>query len=79
MSKKKDYHVTRRSNGSWQVIREKGKRAISIKPTQGEATEVARNHARKQKVEVVIHRPNGRIRDKDSYGNDPCPKRDKKH
>lgn len=27
----------------------------------------------KEKSEVVIHRPNGQIRDKDSYGNDPFP------
>ncbi len=28
---------------------------------------------------TFIHRPDGRIRDRDSYGNDPCPPRDKKH
>jgi hypothetical protein len=27
---------------------------------------------------VVIHRPDGRIRDSDSYGNDPIPPRDRK-
>jgi hypothetical protein len=27
----------------------------------------------------VIHRPDGTIRDKDSYGNDPNPPKDKKH
>jgi len=27
----------------------------------------------------VTHRPNGQIRDKDSYGPDPCPPRDTKH
>jgi len=29
--------------------------------------------------ELVIHRPNGQIRDKDSFGNDPNPPRDRKH
>ena len=29
--------------------------------------------------EVVIHRRDGKIRDKDSYGSDPNPPRDKKH
>ncbi|MBO9102423.1 DUF2188 domain-containing protein, partial [Rhizobium sp. L74/93] len=28
-----------------------------------------------QQSEVVIHRPNGQIRDKDSYGRDPFPPR----
>jgi hypothetical protein len=27
----------------------------------------------------VIHRPDGRIRDSDSYGNDPHPPLDQKH
>ncbi len=26
----------------------------------------------------MIHRPNGRIRDKDSFGDDPCPPKDTK-
>lgn len=79
MSNKRNYHVTRRPDGSWQVLREKGERATSIHPTQGNAEGAARELARKEKVEVVIHRPDGRIRDKDSYGNDPFPPRDKKH
>jgi hypothetical protein len=29
--------------------------------------------------ELVIHRPNGQIRDKDSFGSDPCPPKDQKH
>ncbi|WP_372683750.1 DUF2188 domain-containing protein [Desulfosarcina sp.] len=35
--------------------------------------------AQKQTSEVVIHRPDGRIRDKDSYGNAPCPSQDADH
>jgi hypothetical protein len=27
---------------------------------------------------VVIHGRDGKIRDKDSYGHDPCPPKDKK-
>lgn len=34
---------------------------------------IARNIAINQESEVVIHRPNGQIRDKNSYGNDPFP------
>ena len=29
--------------------------------------------------DCMIHRPNGQIRDKDSYGNDPNPPKDTKH
>lgn len=45
----------------------------------GEATDATRDIARNQGSEVVIHRPNGQIRDRDSYGNDPNPPRDKRH
>ncbi|WP_428844897.1 DUF2188 domain-containing protein [Klebsiella pneumoniae] len=29
--------------------------------------------SRNQESELVIHRPNGQIRDRDSYGKDPFP------
>ncbi len=38
-----------------------------------------RDRAKADRVEVVIHRPNGQIRDSDSYGNDPNPPKDRKH
>ena len=44
-----------------------------------EAIEAGREIAINRQAELVIHRPNGQIRDKDSYGNDPCPPRDSKH
>ena len=36
-----------------------------------EAIDIAREIACNQESELVIHRPNGQIRDKDSYRNDP--------
>ena len=39
--------------------------------TQKEAITIAREIAKNQQSELVIHRPDGRIRDKDSFGNDP--------
>jgi hypothetical protein len=43
--------------------------------TQAAAAAAARTIAINQQTEVVIHRANGKIRDKDSYGNDPFPPR----
>ena len=43
--------------------------------TQREAIEIARTIARKEQSELVIHGKDGRIRQKDSYGNDPFPPR----
>ena len=43
--------------------------------TKVEATNVARTIARNMQSELVIHGKDGRIRQKDSYGNDPFPSR----
>jgi hypothetical protein len=50
-----------------------------VHDTQREAADRAREIARNQHSEVVIHRRDGTIRDSDSYGNDPNPPRDRKH
>jgi hypothetical protein len=79
MSDKKDHHVTPHPDGGWQVIREGAERAGSRHPTQAEAIEQARERARRDRAEVVIHDRRGRIRDSDSYGNDPAPPKDRQH
>jgi hypothetical protein len=53
----KRIHVVPHDSG-WATRREGASRAGSTHHTQ---------------AEVVIHRPNGRIRDANSYGNDPFP------
>lgn len=75
---KKNQHVV--PNGKdWAVKGAGNDKATKIVDTQSEAIKIAREIAINQKSEVVIHRPDGTIRDKDSYGNDPNPPRDKKH
>lgn len=71
-------HVTKRPDGNWQVLGEGNSRATSVTKTQREAISIARNIAINQKSEVVIHGVNGKIRNKNSYGNDPYPPEDKK-
>jgi hypothetical protein len=43
---------------------------------QGDAVEAGREMARKLKVEHTIHRRDGVITEKNSYGNDPYPPKD---
>ena len=74
----KRIHVVPRGDG-WAVRRQGASRASSVHGTQGSATDAVRATARRQGGEVVIHRADGRIRDADSYGNDPCPPKDRKH
>ncbi len=74
----KNQHVVPHNEG-WAVRGANNERVTSNHSTQADAIDAARNIARNQQSEVVIHRPNGQIRDKDSYGNDSCPPRDTKH
>ena len=74
----KNQHVVPR-NGQWAVRGEGNKKVTSVHDTQAHAIETARDIARNQRSEVVIHGRDGRIRDKDSFGSDPCPPPDKKH
>jgi len=76
--KKRDIHVTPRKGGGWQTKREGAGRAGGLYDTQAQAIERARNQAKRERVEVVIHGKDGRIRDSDSYGRDPNPPKDRK-
>ena len=68
----KNQHVVPHS-GQWAVRGAGNSRVTRVCTTQREAQAIARSIARNQRSEVVIHRPNGQIRDRDSYGNDPYP------
>lgn len=72
MNTKKNIHVVPH-DGGWATWREGAGRVSSHHDTQRQAIEQAREWGRRDLVEVVIHRPDGRIRDSDSYGNDPFP------
>ncbi len=72
---KRDIHVVKHPDG-WATRKEGANRAGTVQPTQAEAIERARAQAQRERVEVVIHGRDGRIRDSDSYGHDPFPPRD---
>ena len=79
MTSKRDIHVVPHPDGGWATKKEGASRAGHRESTQREAIEKAIGQAKRERVEVVIHRKDGTIRDSDSYGNDPFPPRDKKH
>ncbi|MBI3771798.1 MAG: DUF2188 domain-containing protein [Gammaproteobacteria bacterium] len=79
MSKKRDIHVVPHKDGGWATKKEGADRAGSKHDTQREAIDRARDQAKREHAEVVIHRQNGQIRDSDSYGKDPSPPMDRKH
>jgi uncharacterized protein YdaT len=65
-------HVVPR-DGTWAVRSEGARRDTSHHPTQAEAITAPREIAGNQRTELIIHRPDGRIRSRDSHGNDPHP------
>lgn len=65
-------HVVPRDSG-WAVRGAGNSRDTVRTQTQKEAIERAREIAINQKSEVVIHGADGKIREKNSYGNDPYP------
>jgi uncharacterized protein YdaT len=75
---KKDIHVVPHKDG-WATKKEGASRAGAVTDTKAEALERARDQAKRENVEVVIHKKDGTIQDSDSYGNDPHPPKDKKH
>lgn len=74
----KNQHVVPHGK-EWTVRGEGNERLTGIYDTQSEAIDTARNIAQNQKSELVIHNRHGQIRDKDSFGPDPCPPKDTKH
>lgn len=68
----KNQHVVPHDNG-WAVRGAGNERVTSTHNTQAEAIERARDIARNNQSEILIHGRNGQIRDRDSYGNDPFP------
>lgn len=71
----KNQHVTPHKDGGWQVKSENNTRATIRTDTQVEAIQRAREIARNQESELFIHGRDGRIRERDSFGNNPFPPR----
>lgn len=74
----KAQHVVPLEN-DWAVRGENNKRRTKITFTKKAAINRARQIAKNKKSELIIHNRDGKISDKDSYGNDPHPPKDSKH
>jgi hypothetical protein len=59
------------SEGRWRVEVEGSSRARSTHDTQAEARIAAREIARRNRSELLVHGRNGQIRERSSYGSDP--------
>jgi hypothetical protein len=75
-------HVTQRPSGQWADKADGAERAAGLYKTQAEAQAAATQHLQNRPGggEVVIHRPNGQIRNSNTINRpDPDPPRDTRH
>jgi hypothetical protein len=75
---RKERHVVKNPEGGWDVKGPHSERASIHADTKAEAVDCAREICINQKAECVIHGKDGKIQNSNSYGNDPCPQKDKK-
>lgn len=72
-------HVTYNSSlKKWRVIGEGNQKSSHLADTKEEAINLAIIICKNQKSELFVHNKNGKIAYRNSYGNDPCPPKDKK-
>lgn len=66
-------HVTSNPRGGWGVKNANGERYSKVFATQKEAIKYGTEQAKKEKTELFIHGKDGKIRERNSFGNDPYP------
>jgi hypothetical protein len=68
----KNQHIVKHPEG-WAVKGAGNEKATVVTDTQAEAIKIGRKIAINQQAELVIHASDGKIREKNSYGNDNFP------
>ena len=73
-----EHHVVpNAARGGWDMKRNGAERASAHTEKKEDSVRIGRELSRNAGSELVIHGKDGRIQQKDSHGNDPCPPRDK--
>jgi hypothetical protein len=70
----RNVHTVPHGDG-WANRRDDAQRVSNTAPTKDEAEKVGRGMAKRDRVEHLIHRRNGTIGERNSYGHDPYPPR----
>jgi Uncharacterized protein conserved in bacteria (DUF2188) len=75
---KRDQHVVANPRGGWSVRHTGAARASRVFERQEDAVRYARQVAKRESTELYIHRRDGTIKERDSYGHDPLPPKDRR-
>jgi hypothetical protein len=76
--KSKNVHVVPHKDG-WAVKTPGSDKAYRVTDTQKQAVDIGKDVAKNRGGELLTHGKDGKIRSKDSYGNDPNPPKDSEH
>jgi uncharacterized protein YdaT len=79
MAKRSNHIVPSSQKGGWIVKKSGSSRSSHSFDTKEEAIKYGRKLSKKEHTELFIHRKDGTIQNRNSYGKDPFPPRDKKH
>ena len=71
--KKKSNHVILSKKGGWDVKKSKSKRVSKSFDRKEDDVKYGKELSKKEKTELYIHKKNGRIQNRNSYGTDPFP------
>jgi hypothetical protein len=75
---KKYRHVVAHSSGGWSVHRAGAARASRIFSTQADAVRYGKEIARRERTDLYVHRRDGTVEKKDSFGEGQLAHRDKR-
>ncbi|WP_299668496.1 DUF2188 domain-containing protein [uncultured Polaribacter sp.] len=73
MTKKSNHVVPSKERGGWAVKKSGSTRASKSFGRKEDAVKFARELSRRERTELYIHKKDGRIQDRNSYGKDPFP------
>jgi hypothetical protein len=79
MARKKRNIHTVPYEGKWAVKEEGSSIPLKTHDTKKKAVQDGREVAKERGVEHFIHGKDGKIQDRESYGSDPYPPKDRKH
>lgn len=72
MAKGKNQHVVKHKDG-WAIKGAGNEKATKVTDTKKEAIAIAKEIAKNQSSELIIHGQNGQIQEKNTYGPDQFP------
>ncbi|MFZ1751307.1 MAG: DUF2188 domain-containing protein [Saprospiraceae bacterium] len=73
MTKKSNHVIPSDKQGGWAVKKSGSARVSKSFERKEEAVKYGRDLSRKEQTELYIHKKDGRIQERNSYGKDPFP------